>query len=254
MRWRETVDFEHDGSTMIVKRLGPEAGPQFVLVHGIGVASRYWTRLAGVLSRTGCVHVVELPGFGGTPKPEAPLSVEQLAAVVNAYVQEASVHRPVLIGHSMGAQVVVDAALQQPERVGCVVAIGTVVDPGARTAPRQGKRLAQDFLRETPPANWAVLRDYARTGPRWYAATVPVMLGYATEDAVTRLGVPLLLVRGGRDPICRRDWARQLQRLAPDARLVEIPGAAHVAMYTHPEEVAAEVLLHAGHVPRRPTS
>lgn len=246
------VPYEHDGHIYLVKRLGPGIGPQIVLVHGIGVASRYYAPLARVLARSAGVHVLELPGFGGAPKPESPLSVEELAAVVNAYVRAAGLDQPVLVGHSMGAQVVVDAVLQDPGLVPFVVVMGCVVDPRGRTVLQQVLRLLQDCLRETPSANWTVLREYARTGPRWYLEMVPSMLGYRTEEAVAQLPVPLLIVRGARDPIAGHDWAEQLQRLAPDARLVEVPRAAHVVMYTHPEKVAAHILAQAGSVARRP--
>lgn len=244
MRWRG-VPYDHDGHTYLVKRLGPDVGPQIVLVHGIGVGSRYYAPLARVLARTAGVHALELPGFGGAPKPESPLSVEELAAVVNAYIRAASLDQPVLVGHSMGSQVVMDAVLQDPSLVPVVVAMSCVVDPGRRTALQQGLRLLQDCLRETVSANWTVLSDYARTGPRWYLRTVPSMLDYRTEEAVTELSVPLLIVRGARDPIAGHDWAEQLRRLAPDARLVEVPRAAHVVMYTHPEKVAALILTQA---------
>lgn len=186
--------------TALAKRLGPDVGLQIVLVHGIGVGFRYYAPLARVLARSAGVHVLELPGFGGAPKPESPLSVEELAAVVNAYVRAAGLDEPVLVGHSMGAQVVVDAVLQDPGLVPVVVVMGCVVDPRWRTALQQGLRLLQDCLRETWSANWTVLREYARTGPRWYLRTVPSMLGYRTEEAVARLPVPLLIVR---DATCR---------------------------------------------------
>lgn len=254
MQWRTVLGFKHEGRTMLVKRLGPDTGPQFLLVHGIGVASRYYARLARVLARSGGVHAVELPGFGGAPKPEAPLPLEEHAAILTAYARSAGLADTVLVGHSMGAQIVLEAALQEPDLFGSVVTIGGVVDPGSRTALQQGLRLTEDFLLETPASNWAVLRDYARTGPRWYFGTVPIMLGYRTEEALVRLRLPLLILRGRRDPIVRHDWADQMRRLAPDARLVEIPGAAHVVMYTHAEEVAREILVHVGLPARRTAS
>jgi pimeloyl-ACP methyl ester carboxylesterase len=247
MRWRSVQEFEHAGRTMLVKR--PEGdgddGPPVVLVHGIGVSSRYFTRLARALAADGSVHVVELPGFGAAPRPDEPLTVEEHAATVNAYVRSAGLGQAVLVGHSMGVQVVVEAALQDPEPYAAVVGIGGVVDPGARTAVRQGLRLAHNSLLEPPLSNWAVLRDYARTGPRWYLKTVPIMLGYRTEEALPRLRVPLLLLRGSRDPIAGPAWTEQMRRLAPDARLVEIEGAAHVAQYSRPEQVAEEIRAHA---------
>lgn len=250
MHWRSEVEFEHLGTTTHVRRLGPDTDLQYVLVHGIGVGHHYFAPLASALvgsgpgEGTGGVHVLELPGFGATPAPAEPLTIAQLAAVVVAYVRETGLDRPVLVGHSMGAQVVIEAALQAPALVGPVVSIGGVVDPGSRSPVRQGLRLLADFLVETPSANWAVLQDYVRTGPRRFLETVPIMLGYRTEEAVVRLRSPLLVLRGDRDPVARRDWTDQLARLAPVGRFVEIPGA-HVVMYTRPGAVAQEIMAHA---------
>lgn len=245
MQWSEPVEVEHAGRTTLVRRLGPDDGPQFVLVHGIGVAATYFERLAQVLARSGGVHVLELPGFGPAPRPDHPLTVEAHADQVVHYLRAAGLDRAVLVGHSMGSQFVVEAALKGTEHVAAVVAMGCVVDPDARSAVRQGWRLLRDFLREPPRANWVVLKDYARTGPRWYLATLPAMLGYELEEAVRGLDLPLLVVRGGRDPIAPRAWTEQVCRNAPDARLLEVAGAGHVVMWSHPEEVGAAVVDHA---------
>jgi pimeloyl-ACP methyl ester carboxylesterase len=247
MRWRTIETFRHSDRTMLVHRPPHESvtGPQFVLVHGIGVSARYYTRLARALAPSGGVHVVDLPGFGQAPRPDTPLRIEDHAEVLNAYVRSAGLHQPLLVGHSMGTQVVVEAALQAPDLHAGVVAIGGVVDPAARTAPLQALRLAQDVLREPPLTNWTVLSGYARTGLRWYLRTLPAMLGYRTEEALPRLSVPLLVVRGSRDPIATGPWSAQMGRLGSGGRVVEIAGAAHVAMHTHPDQVAAAILEHA---------
>lgn len=245
MQWNDTSSLEHDGRTTLVRRTGSDDGPQFVLVHGIGVAASYFERLARVLARTGGVHVLELPGFGPAPRPARPLTVEEHAEHVVDYLRTAGLDRAVLVGHSMGSQFVVEAALKGAEHVAAVIAMGCVVDPDARSAARQGWRLLKDVLREPPRANWAVLKDYVRTGPRWYLATLPAMLDYRLEEAVGGLVHPLLVVRGGRDPIAPQAWSEQVCRAAPDARMVEILGAGHVVMWSHPEEVGAAVVAHA---------
>jgi pimeloyl-ACP methyl ester carboxylesterase len=245
MRWRTVLRFNHEGRTMLVKRLGADTGPQFVLVHGIGVASRYYTRLAAVLARSGGVHAVELPGHGGAPKPAKPQSIEDYAAVLSAYVLESGLSDPILVGHSMGGQVVIEAALQHPDTFPRIVLLGSVVNPRERSAVLQGLRLAQDTFLETPASNYAVFRDYARTGPRWYLATVPAMIGYRTDRAAARLTAETLVVRGIHDPIARHHWSQELARLIPRSRLVEVPGGAHVVMYTATDRVAQEVLDHA---------
>jgi pimeloyl-ACP methyl ester carboxylesterase len=243
MHWRTVSEFKHDGRTMLVKRLGADEGPQFVLVHGIGVGTSYFHRLARALAPVGGVHAVELPGMGRAPRPEDPMSIEDFAGILSAYLLEADVRDPVLVGHSMGTQIIVEASLRHPDRFRRLVLMGTVVDPRERSALRQGLRLLQDcVLFETPPSNAAVLSDYFRTGMRWYFATLPAMLGYRTEDAVRGLTAETVVMRGERDPISRRWWAERLEEAIPAARFVEIPGKGHVVMYTATDAVVDPIL------------
>jgi pimeloyl-ACP methyl ester carboxylesterase len=237
----EPERFEHAGCTVLDYRFGSAEGTPFVLVHGIGVGYSYYRRLAPLLAEHGPVHVLELPGFGSAPKPAHVLDVEEHAGLVVALLE--SIGRPVvLVGQSMGTQIVLEAALRVPELVERVVAIGVVTDPDERSALMQGLRLAQDVLGETPAANWQVFSEYLRCGPRRYLATLPSMLAYDTDAAVAAVTVPTLLVRGAHDPICRRPWARRLAASLAVGRLVEIPGAVHNAQATHPRATASAIL------------
>jgi pimeloyl-ACP methyl ester carboxylesterase len=233
--------FEQDGCTVLDHRFDRADGVPFVLVHGIGVGFSYFRRLASLLAEHGPVHVLELPGFGRTPKPPRVLTVEEHAELVVALLR--TLARPVvLVGQSMGCQIVLEAALRAPELVERVVAIGPVTDPDERTATMQALRLMQDVLGETPAANRAVFSEYLRCGPRRYLATLPSMLAYDTEGAAAALTRPTLLVRGAQDPICRRPWARRLRARLAVGRLVEIPGGHHNAQTTHPRAVASAIL------------
>jgi pimeloyl-ACP methyl ester carboxylesterase len=51
--------------------------------------------------------------------------------------------------------------------------------------------------------------------------------------------VPVTVVRGTRDRLCPHDWAAAVAAAAPRGRLAEVPGAAHMTVHTHPDEVAA---------------
>ena len=50
--------------------------------------------------------------------------------------------------------------------------------------------------------------------------------------------MPVVVVRGTRDRLCPHDWAARLAAAAPRGRLVELPGAAHMTVQTHPDDVA----------------
>ena len=214
------------------------ARPPVVLVHGIGVSGRYFLRLADVLAATYDVYALDLPGYGSTPKPHRPLSVPELAEVVGGTVAALGLEAPVVVGHSMGCQVVVDVVRLGPGRCAGWVLIGPTVDPDARSLLGQAWRLVLDTLREPLPTNAVIFRDYARMGPVRYLRTTRHMLRDRIEEDVHGCAAPGLVLRGGSDPIAPRHWSRRLAATAPDARFLEIPGGAHAVQHTHAQEVA----------------
>lgn len=222
-----------------VEEHGVPGGATHVLVHGIGVSARYFRRLARHLSGDAHVLVPELPGFGRTPQTESPPSIAELADGLAFELETRGVRRAVLTGHSMGAQVVAEAARRHPRLVERVVLLGPVVDPGSPTVVGQALRLLLDGLLEPPGGNAIVLGDYLRAGPRWYAAQLPHMMAFDTRAAVAELGCPVLVVRGSRDPVATTGWVRDLASTAADGEAVEVRGAAHLVQHARAEQVAA---------------
>lgn len=188
---------------------------------------------ARVRQRLGAA-VVELPGMGRRrPVP----TVEELAAQLRRSVGEGPV---VLVGHSQSCQIVA-AAAQEDARVVAVVLLGPTTDPRLR---RTGM-LAWRWLRTALHEPWwqvpLLLAQWWRTGPR---AMVRLWRSAAPDRIDRRLAsvpVPVTVVRGTRDRLSSRGWCRALAAAAPRGRLVEIPGAAHMTVHTHPDAVAAVV-------------
>src|SRR5690554_2586342 len=214
--------------------------PVFVLLHGIGMSHRYLERLHRELSTSGTVISFDLPGFGGTPKPHSAVTVEQYAELVGHALRRAGVTRCVVVGHSMGCQFAVELARQQPSLVSHAVLMGPVVDSRRRTVARQALALAIDSLGETPSANVIVFTDYLRCGPKWYLTELPEMMAYPTEERITDVVSPVLVLRGARDPVAGRVWSAALTARAPLGRMLELPGN-HVVQHSAPARVAESI-------------
>ncbi len=223
---------------VVVTDVGAADAPPVVLVHGIGTSERYFRPLTAELRRDRRVLVPDLPGFGRSPRPDRVPAVADLADVVLAVLRHRGLDRAVLVGHSMGAQVVAEAMLRAPDVVARAVLIGPVVDPSGGTVAHQAARLARDGLHEPAGVNAVVATDYLRAGPRWYSAVLPHMFAYDTAAAVARLPGPVLVTRGEHDPVASRAWVRRLADLAPSGCAREVPRAGHVAMATHAPLVA----------------
>jgi pimeloyl-ACP methyl ester carboxylesterase len=221
-----------------------EGLPVFVLLHGIGMSHRYLARLHRELEASGTVISFDLPGFGGTPKPSEPVTVEQYAQLVGHALERAGIDECVLIGHSMGCQFAVELARQRPSLVLRAVLIGPVVDSRRRSVLRQALALAMDSLLEPPSANAIVFTDYLRCGPKWYLTALPQMMAYPTEERITDVAVPVLVLRGSRDPVAGRVWSAVLAARATEGRFLELSGA-HVVQQRLPAQVADAIRLFA---------
>jgi pimeloyl-ACP methyl ester carboxylesterase len=213
----------------------------FVLVHGIGTSHRYFERLHTELARTADVYSIDLPGFGGVPKPSTSPSVTEMAWLLASALDRVGVTDAVIVGHSMGAQWAVELGIVRPDLAAGVVVIGPVTDDRHRTLWSQMVGLGRDITGETLPTNAVVFADYLRCGPAWYLRQSRDMLSYPIDRRVALLQAPLLIVRGGNDPIASLDWCRRLRAAASDARVAVIPGHRHNAHYTAPVAVSGAI-------------
>ena len=218
----------------------------FVIVHGIGTSHRYSVPLYRAIAADQSIYSVDLPGFGGMSTPKHRLWVEDYAKLLGVLLDTLGVTRCVVIGHSMGAQFATELAVQRPELVSRVVLIGPVADGRRRTAVAQAVDLYRDTLKEPFSANLLVFGDYARCGLRWYTKTLRAMLAYATDERITRVVAPVLILRGRNDPIARRGWCTTLAHNSPQGRLLEIAGHRHLVHYSAADQVADRILEFAG--------
>jgi pimeloyl-ACP methyl ester carboxylesterase len=198
-------------------------------------------RLHDRLTAYGVVFSIDLPGFGGMPKPAVSASVPVMARALGELLTRLGVEQAVLIGHSMGSQWVTELAAQRPALARSVVLIGPVADNEHRSVFAQSAALGRDILGEPLDANASVAVDYLRCGPAWYMRQLRFMLDYPIEQRVAALTMPVLVVRGGNDPIAGPAWCRRLRDSAQTGTLVVIPGHRHVVQFTAPRAVASAI-------------
>lgn len=205
----------------------------FVLVHGLGVSSVYFRDLAHALAAHGRVLALDLPGFGRTDRPERSLRVAEYAMVLTEALGRMGIEDAVLVGHSMGCQVVVEA-LARDQSVGIAgVLLGPVVNPAQRRLPRLVLRFAQSILRETPRSVTPSLLAWLRTGPRMLIDTFPTMVGYPIHERISAVGAPLLLLAGAKDRMAPRSWLERLAQAAGgEAHILVVEDASHQVMVT----------------------
>ena len=211
--------------------------PALVLVPGLVVTSRNVAPTARLLQENFSVYALDLPGFGKSDKPAKVLSVPQLATALLEWMDAAGLPDAHLLGNSFGCQVIVEAAHRHPERVGRLVLTGPALDPAIRTFWKPILRLFQDGFHE-PKLIPATIYDFLEMGPRRVWGTYQAALADRPEDKLADLLMPVLLVRGERDPIANQPWLDRMASLLPNAQNYTIPRAPHALTFSAPAEVA----------------
>lgn len=213
-----------------------------VLVHGYGVDSDYLVPLAACLGDHGAVWVPDLPGHGRSDHDTRPLSVAELARALAAWMDARGLRSALLVGHSLGCQIVAEAAARRPELAAGVVLIGPTSDPAARSAARQIARGLGTAAFERPSFYvWGAL-GYGRAGARVLMEEMRQMVGHRLEDVLPRIAAPVRVVRGARDVIVPQPWAETVARLAGAPAPIVIPRWGHAVQYDDPEAAAQAVL------------
>src|SRR5215213_2342748 len=80
----------------VSERLTNGNAPDAVLVHGLGVSSRYMVPLAVNLARSFHVYAPDLPGFGRSDTPKRALSVRELGHVLGEWLNKTGIRRALL--------------------------------------------------------------------------------------------------------------------------------------------------------------
>lgn len=272
-----------DGTAIAWRRDGPghsvpSGTTAVVLCNGIACSTDYWTDLPAQLSASRPVVQWDYRGHGrsGAPAPDA-VGIDHITDDLAAVLAASATDRAVIVGHSFGVQVALEAARRWPARVAAVVAVaGAAGTPLPVNATRRGLGpvdLLERLHTRTPEraghawqAWWRspVTNLLARAiGGTSQAVPPPVMRSYYehvstrdlgvllamvrtmqahdASDVVPTLQVPLLVLAGDADRLTPLPVMARLALEAPDGELVVCHGATHTLPAEHPSWVAQQL-------------
>jgi len=238
-------------------------GPGLVLLHAYPLDSSMWRDQIGALSDRFRVIAPDLPGFGGSAVA-AGLTIDSVADVVAELLDHLGINERVVVGGvSMGGYIALAFARLYPQRVRALVLADTKADPDDEHARADRDRMIQvatdkgsaaviDELLPKMLAPGTVERnpDLARfvrqTAGGQKAEGVAAALKALRDRPDARPGLshisfPTLVVVGDQDAITPPEKAQELAGQIPNARLVTIPGAGHLANLENPVAFATTV-------------
>lgn len=267
---REASNFTKVGKARWhVQRMG--SGPPLMLLHGTGASVHSWRALMPLLAQDYTVIAPDLPRHAFTTGHDAySMSLPAMAREVAALMNTLEVEPTAIIGHSAGAAVALQLALDHGY-VGPIVGLNAALRPFpgamAQIFPAVAKALflnplvpriftgsidlvggAQRFLwRSThsriDAAGLACYRTLLKH-PGHAGGALAMMANWDLPGLRERMGEvanPVLLVHGGNDPAIPPHWAEDAANWLRHARLEVLPSLGHLAHEEAPEKVQAQI-------------
>lgn len=81
------------------------AGQPLVLIHGYCETSNMWSEFADSLSGEFRIICPDLPGCGNSPIQGDQITLEEVAVILEEWMEENQLEKPIVIGHSLGGYV-----------------------------------------------------------------------------------------------------------------------------------------------------
>lgn len=247
--------------------------PTLLLIHGLGDEADSWRHVIRPLAEHYRVLALDLPGFGRSQRPAAPLSPPLLCATILELLDVLGIAQVELVGNSLGGLLAQEISLTRPERVRRLVLIGGTLVTRSRSLNRGTLMMLMPGLgewlytrlRKDPQAAYETLRPFYadldalpegdRTflfqrvnervwsnSQRWaYFSVLRSLARWLPSrqrglDAVaTNAAVPTLALWGEADHIVPAENGLALTQLQPNARFVLIPGAGHLPQQETPQ-------------------
>jgi pimeloyl-ACP methyl ester carboxylesterase len=223
----------------------------WLLLHGVPLSPQVWAQVAGLLP--GDVVVPDLNDAIVAAPPGGVLQRHLARAVLSPLPGDDLI----VVGHSFGGQVALEAALLAPHRVSRLVIACSRHTPcppfaaGAR-AVAAGEPVDVEagmrrwFTATELAADGAAVR-YARhrvmTAPRRpWAAALAAVADYDRTAGLGGLRTPATLFAAGHDEVAPPAAMAALAEALPDAGLEVMPRWAHMSPFADPEAFAARLI------------
>jgi pimeloyl-ACP methyl ester carboxylesterase len=227
-------------------RIYGKGEPAVVLVHGWACNENYWNaQLAPLKAAHYTVVLVDLAGHGASGKNRSDWSMANYGEDVASVVRQLPHRQIVLVGHSMGGLVALEATRRIGDRVIGIIAVDALKSIGEPPLPQKQietrvNAFRRDFIGETRQFVTAslfpkganlqfvnkVAYDMSLASPAVAVASMQALLSTDLAPIVADIHVPVMAINSDLEPT---DLAR-IRKSLPDFSAQVIPHSSHFLM------------------------
>lgn len=249
-----------------------------LLLHGISSTSHIWDLVAPLLAEEARTVALDLRGHGQSDKPDGDYSFESITGDILGVLAALKYERPVIVGHSWGANVGLHLAANHADRIGGLIMVdGGLVDLGKtesweetlqKHSPPKLDGQSADAFREmlisrtpqgllSPAVEAAVManfeidaenRIHRRLPMEYHLRTLKALWGQRLEPLYDQLSCPTLILparwegRDDPDQLAQKMRGAELaEETIADVEVVWIEKSVHDVPLQRPHRLAEEI-------------
>jgi pimeloyl-ACP methyl ester carboxylesterase len=236
-------------------------GPTIVLLHGVGMNKSVWAPEVNLLCDSFDVLIYDMWGHGESDLPNRELTLSDYTQQLIDLLVDLEIDSAIVAGHSMGALIALDFAINNPDICLGVCALNAVFNRSAEQSAAVKKRAAdlaaggvsvnlsetlerwfgQPGTHDFPEAE-ALARDLLLdVNPKGYEAAYSVFAASdkAHLNSLQNLSVPALFFTAEGDPNSTPEMSLAMAALAPNGSSKVLADHRHMMTLTAPIEVSA---------------
>jgi pimeloyl-ACP methyl ester carboxylesterase len=229
-----------------------------VLLHGYGEHLLTWRGVLDPLAAGHRVIAFDLPGFGGSEKPDRPYTLGMMASEVAGFLDRWTRGPVVLVGHSMGGAVAARVAMDRPDLVEALVLIapaGLRIGLGPIThdaTPARATAIglweaARAFVTPVHDPEWMAeppgMAEYnPTTDPAFRRSTGRALVEFDFQgigEGFRQIRQPTLLIWGTGDPVIPIEIGEEVADLIPCRQWVRLERTLHRPQAERPDTVVS---------------
>lgn len=223
-----------DGSQIHYEHRQNRRGETLVLLHGLlGSVKGQWIDFADFLSESHNLLMIDLRNHGRSSNKDTRLKLSTMAEDIIGLVKHLGLTDVHLSGYSLGGNVGLLAAVQEPSLFASVNLISTKYYWKDEEAKRMQQQVDPDTIGAKAPTYATQLaQEHGAANWRGLARHTADIIGYMCANPLSpeqlgKLSCPIMVTVGDRDNLISLPEAYKLSRQLPNAGLLVLPNTGH---------------------------
>ncbi|MFW0785382.1 3-oxoadipate enol-lactonase [Gordonia sp. CPCC 206044] len=241
---------------------GRPDGPAVVLSNSLGSTYQMWDAQLAALETGFRVVRYNTRGHGGSPVPQGPYTIDDLADDVIALLDRLDIPRAHVVGLSLGGATALRLAVRNPDRVanlGLLCTAAFFPPPSAWTDRAATVRadgtgavaeavvqrwFTSEHLEQNPESRTYHEKMVAATPAEGYASCCEVLATMDQRGDLATITAPTLAIAGADDPATPPARLAEIADGVPNGRLMVVPQSAHLANAEQPQIITPALIEH----------